>query len=454
MLSATGQQPDSFFENLRAREFGRLDETGIAYLDYAASALYGATQVAAYADRLNRGVFGNPHSGHAPSQSSEAELEAARTMALAYFDADPDRYEICFTANTSAAIKLVAESYRFDRRRGLVLSADNHNSMNGLREYARAARAPVAVLPLDEELRLDDPLARLKVAAKRDGAGLLGLPTQSNFSGVRHSLDLVMEAEALGFDVMLDAAGAGVSGRISLAQHPCVFLVFSFYKIFGLPTGVGALIVRRDALARLQRPWFSGGTVDFVSVEHDRYQLRQGYGAFEDGTPNFLDLGAIAPGFDFLRSVNIAGLSRRLDNLTARFVDGARALKRADGAPLVRIYGPRERTGCGPTVAFNILRGDGAALPYQQVEERAKRMGVAIRGGCFCNPGAAERAFGFAQYDIPECLDVLQGDFSPALLRERLGGDATVGALRLSVGLPTSSRDIERALDLLASFAA
>ena len=239
---------DGTFESLRRSEFSRLDERGIAYLDYAASALYGASQVAACSERLMRGVFGNPHSEHGPSRASEVDLELARTATLTFFDADPAVYDVCFTANTSMAIKLVAESYPFRAGRGLILSADNHNSMNGIREYARAAGAHVCVLPLDEDLRLLEPAELLTTFASSQPRGLFGFPAQSNFSGVRHPLDLVCRAQSLGYDVMLDAAGVGCGGGISLRRYPAEFLVFSFYKIFGLPTGVGALVARRDAL--------------------------------------------------------------------------------------------------------------------------------------------------------------------------------------------------------------
>ena len=43
-------------------------------------------------------------------------------------------------------------------------------------------------------------------------------------------------------------------------------MAVSFYKMFGYPTGVGALVVREEFLASLQRPWFAGGTVDVVQV--------------------------------------------------------------------------------------------------------------------------------------------------------------------------------------------
>lgn len=43
-------------------------------------------------------------------------------------------------------------------------------------------------------------------------------------------------------------------------------MAVSFYKMFGYPTGVGALIVKESFLATLKRPWFAGGTVNIVQV--------------------------------------------------------------------------------------------------------------------------------------------------------------------------------------------
>lgn len=43
-------------------------------------------------------------------------------------------------------------------------------------------------------------------------------------------------------------------------------MAVSFYKMFGFPTGVGALVAKESFLAQLQRPWFAGGTVDVVQA--------------------------------------------------------------------------------------------------------------------------------------------------------------------------------------------
>ena len=86
------------------------------------------------------------------------------------------------------------------------------------------------------------------------GARLFAFPAQSNFSGVQHSLDLIDEAQRHGFDVLLDAAAFVPSNPLSLRAHAPEFVVLSFYKLFGYPTGVGALVVRNDALRRLAAP--------------------------------------------------------------------------------------------------------------------------------------------------------------------------------------------------------
>jgi selenocysteine lyase/cysteine desulfurase len=243
---------------LRVREFSRLATHGEAYLDYAGSALYAESHVRAHQALLTRGLFGNPHSSHAASSASARLLDKARKRVLDFFDADEHTYVVCFTANASGAIKLVAESYPFGPDTICLLAADNHNSVNGIREFARRADCPTAHVPLDRDLRLYHPEALLAHHQAPRG-GLFAFPAQSNFSGVRHPLSLVAAAHSCGFGVLLDAASFAPGQRLSLRHHPADFVAVSFYKMFGYPTGVGALVARRDALERLSRPWFAGG---------------------------------------------------------------------------------------------------------------------------------------------------------------------------------------------------
>src|SRR5262249_28541718 len=175
-------------------------------------------------------------------------VESARRAVLAFFNAPADEYWCIFTANASAALRLVGEAYRFDANSTFALTADNHNSVNGIREFARAKRARVAYLPvLAPDLRVDQ---RAMAAGLRDrdpsARHLFAFPAQSNFSGVQHDLGLVRAAQRHGWHVLVDIAAFAPTNRFDVAAVRPDFATLSFYKMFGYPTGVGGLLMRRD----------------------------------------------------------------------------------------------------------------------------------------------------------------------------------------------------------------
>jgi selenocysteine lyase/cysteine desulfurase len=425
---------------LRAREFARLDETGTAYLDYTGAALYPESIVRRDMARLGATVFGNPHAESSSSRASSAALHEARALTLQLFDADPAHYDVIFTANASRAIAVLAEAFPFGRRSRLVMTDDNHNSVNGLRVGARRRGATVAYVGLDRELRSLDPEALLPVVS---GPSLFAFPAQSNFSGVRHPLAWVSQAQRRGYRVLLDAAAFAATSGLSLAAVPADFVAISYYKLFGYPTGVGALVARRDALATLRRRFFAGGTVQFVSVQNDVVRSRPGGEGFEDGTSNFLAMPAVCDGLHWLATLGMPAIERHIAGLTAELLQRLTAL-----GDRVAIYGPHSTQQRGGTVAFNLQR-NGRTLPYELVETAARRHGLAIRGGCFCNPGAAERAFDQPAGRAWTCL---RGPFSIARFRSCLDGPP-VGALRASVGVPTTSADLARLIDCAVALA-
>jgi selenocysteine lyase/cysteine desulfurase len=452
-LPEVNLRDELFFARLRADEFSRLDAGGHAYLDYTGSALYAERQIWAHSLLALKSVLGNPHSENPASRESTRLIDEARSRVLRFLDAPAADYAVIFTANASAAIKLVAESFPFGKNASLVLSADNHNSINGIREYAKRAGAPVHYLPLDAELRLDHPERHL-ASRPRAERGLFAFPAQSNFSGVKHPLSLVRRAKSLGYTVLIDAAAFVPTSPLSLRVLEADFVALSFYKVFGFPTGVGALVARRSALAKLERPWFAGGTLEYASVQNDRHLLRSAAnGAFEDGTPAFLSIAALEDGFKLLDEVCIRRLNTHVMRLTGYLLDGLRELRHANGRPLVELYGPKSVEDRGPTIAFNIIDRNGRAIRFSDVETRARDEGVSIRGGCFCNPGASESAFGFRAEQTARCLDQLSAtEFSIERFAECLGPDVAVGAVRASIGLPTNIADIDRVLAIVASY--
>jgi selenocysteine lyase/cysteine desulfurase len=335
----------------------------------------------------------------------------------------------------------------------LLLTADNHNSVNGIREFARAAGARVTYLPLTSPgLRVPEPALAMALEDAPTGQHhLFAYPAQSNFSGVQHPLGWVQRAKQHGWDVLLDAAAFAPTNRLDLGSCQPDFVALSFYKLFGYPTGIGGLLARRTALARLRRPWFAGGTVTVASVGGDAHALAAGEAGFEDGTINFLGLPAVEMGLRYLTQLGIDVLHARVRALTAYLLDRLTALRHPSGAPLVRIYGPTTPVWRGGTVAFNVSTCDGGTVDHRGVEAAANQVRISLRSGCFCNPGAAEAALGLSAAELGALFREVEQPTADAL-RQRLPGRA-VGAVRASLGIATTPRDIDRLVQLLRTFA-
>ena len=76
-----------------------------------------------------------------------------------------------------------------------------------------------------------------------------------------------------------------------------------------------------------------------------------------------------------------------------------------------------------------------------------------MRGGCFCNPGAAEAAFRLDAGRTATCFAELGRDFTIPGFARCLGPGAVIGAVRASFGIPTSEHDLDRALGFLETVA-
>ncbi len=442
-LADSPEYADSGMDAVRAAEFGRLDEQGQVYLDYTGGGLYPVSVVRGHADFLASHVLGNPHSVNPTSVLAGEGVERCRAHVLRFFNASPGEYAVVFTANASHALKLVGEAYPFEPGDRLLLTFDNHNSVNGIREFDRAHGAETDYLPVvPPDLRVDE--AHLDRALARAGTArhkLFAYPAQSNFSGVQHPLEWVPRAQALGWDVLVDAAAFVPTNRLDLSRVRPDFVALSFYKMFGHPTGVGVLIARHRALRKLHRPWFSGGTITVASVQSDRHVLVEGAAAFEDGTVDYSNIPAVDAGLSFLERVGLDRIHGRVRCLTGWLLGALADLHHANGRPLARVYGPLTTDRRGGTVAFNLHDGGGRIVPHPTVEARAAGAGISLRTGCFCNPGAGEAALGLSAGELDRCFAASGDRMTREEFGQCLNGGNGPGAVRASLGLASTFAD-------------
>lgn len=442
-------------DELRSSDYSRLDHQGHVYLDYTGGGLYAESQVKAHQKMLLDGVFGNPHSSNPSSMHSTELVESARAAVLDFFHADSSEYVVIFTSNASGALKHVGESYPFSKGSQYLLTYDNHNSVNGIREYALAKGAEVTYIPvMPPEMRVDEERLLSSLKSKGSGNHLFAFPAQSNFSAVQHPLEWVKIAHDLGWDVLLDAAAFTPTNRLDLSLVTPDFVPVSFYKMFGYPTGVGALIARRKALFKLRRPWFAGGTITVASVQEEKHYLAEAPMAFEDGTLDYLNIPAVEIGLKHLASIGMETIHKRVLCLTGWLLKNLLEIRHPNGTPLVRFYGPLNMDRRGGTLAMNFVNDAGRVVDHRWIEEKANHKEVSLRTGCFCNPGAGELALGISSSELTACFNRPDHDQRLSYDEFRLCiNDKASGAVRISVGLVSNFADIEAFIQFAKSLA-
>ena len=309
---------------------------------------------------------------------------------------------------------------------------------------------------------------------------LIAFPGESNFSGARSDLSCVqrLRAGALKWRVLLDAAKLTCSpGALDLSNCPADFTVVSFYKIFGYPTGLGALLVRHDAAPLIMpqadltggprkggtggpaggpgRPlYFAGGCVSSLSASSGfaipRPQLTEW---LERGTPHFLGIAALpaqlkavrALGPDHARCRHAQAVGREAYLRTVR-------LHHSNGLRVCTVFGRHEeKSWCevqGPTLALSLHYADGSPIPYGIVGERAAARQIVLRTGCHCNAGGCQKYLNLDDADIRHFFasGKVCGD------DKGLVDGRPTGVVRVSFGLYSTLSDVSSWMTLLSEF--
>lgn len=404
-------------------------------------------------------LYGNPHSASPSSLRATEEIESVRLQALKYFGFDPETVDLVFTANTTAAIKLVAEAFR-EHADGFRFGyhVDSHTSIVGLRALANTStclESDVAVEQwLDAEISED----------RSDQLGLFAYPAQSNMNGSRLPLGrtsrLNSNRRPARTYTLLDAASFAPTSQLRFEDSVVVpdFTVLSFSKVFGFPD-LGALIVRKDAAHIFdRRKYFGGGTVDMVVCVKEQWQARKSgplHSRLEDGTLPIHSILALKAAMQ-----THAELFRSLDHITkhttalaAQLHQRLSALRHANGQPVCTIYKDKRSTygdirTQGPIFAFNLRDGQDRWVSNTEVEKLAAIKNVHLRTGGLCNPGGLATALDLAPWEMRENFSA---GFRCGAENDILNGKPT-GVIRVSLGAMNTRNDVDRFVAFIEEF--
>nr|XP_011769622.1 molybdenum cofactor sulfurase isoform X1 [Macaca nemestrina] len=451
-----GYGPGSLRE-LRAREFGRL--AGTVYLDHAGATLFSQSQLESFTNDLMENTYGNPHSQNISSKLTYDTVEQVRYRILAHFHTTAEDYTVIFTSGSTAALKLVAEAFPWVSQSPessgsqFCYLTDSHTSVVGMRNVTMAINVTsTPVRPEDlwsaEErgASVSDPDCQLP--------HLFCYPAQSNFSGVRYPLSWIEEVKSGRLHpvstpgkwfVLLDAASYVSTSPLDLSAHQADFVPISFYKIFGFPTGLGALLVHNRAAPLLRKTYFGGGTASAYLAGEDFYIPRPSVAQrFEDGTISFLEVIALKHGFDTLERLTggMENIKQHTFTLAQYTYVALSSLRYPNGAAVVRIYSDSEFSSPevqGPIINFNVLDDKGNIIGYSQVEKMASLYNIHLRTGCFCNTGACQRHLGISNEMVRKNFQAghVCGDNM-----DLIDGQPT-GSVRISFGYMSTLDDVQ-----------
>ena len=455
-------------------------------------------------------------------------------------------YEIVFTSGATEALRMVAERFPWTAGEDgdssssslLVYPQESHTSVVGMRAPALAQGAGFLSKPVGNILEdlhrspsstlltqwQEQSQERAQSRQDRDCRSqrhdpshgspsnlqeghqtrtvdhLLVLPAECNFSGDRPkelpsiignlraaqnhqnaSADALQQTKQR-WSVMLDMAKAATSSPINLRKLDPDFACLSFYKLFGEPTGLGCLFVKRSSINLLMgtsssssqhsgdkapashatgRHYFGGGSVDALLSDADWTVPKSEstlLASLHSGTPHFRAMAlALQPGFEQLQRLGgIASIQRHVNCLSAELRRRLSQLQHENGQAAIVLYGFQ---GCkerraksmlvepGPTVTFNIMRQDGSYVGYNEVAKLAALQSppIQLRTGCFCNPGACQVALGLTNDDIVsnyETAGHVCGD-QIDIVKKTCGRTVLTGAIRASFGKDSLWEDLD-----------
>ena len=294
------------------------------------------------------------------------------------------------------------------------------------------------------------------------GFHLLAYPATCNFSGRRYPAGVIEQLSRSGFKlcdvtfapdsvkVFIDAAAALSTSEIDLSRDTPHFLALSFYKLFGFPTGIGALLVRNDTCHLLNKKYFGGGTVWSYVSRYNFHLCKDTQDFFEDGTISYQSILALHHGFNTLNSLGLTmrAISSHTFSLTEYTHSKLSSLRHFNGAPVCELYTSSAQLDShtqGPILSFNVLRSDGRYVGYSILNALANASNISIRVGCFCNVGACQK---YLRLSDEQMLLFLEAGHRCGDEIDLVQGLPT-GAVRVSFGYYNTQADADRLLDML-----
>ncbi len=378
-----------------------MSATRPVYLDHAATTPMHSAAIEAMTDAL--ATVGNASSLHTAGRAARRRMEESRESIAADLGARPS--EVIFTAGGTESDNLAVKGIfwaRSDadplRRRIVTTAVEHHAVLDAASWLVGHEGATLTCLPTERDGSVTPEALRSVLSAYGDVA-LASIMWANNEVGTIMPIGELAEVAAeFGVPLHTDAVQAVGQLPVDFVGSGCAAMSVAAHK-FGGPTGMGALVLRRDTVC--------------VPLLHGGGQERD----IRSGTPDVAGAVGMAAALG-QASANLDANGVRLRVLRDRLIDGV-----LSGIDDVVLNGSRQRRLPGNAhFTFQGCEGDSLLMLLDA-------NGIECSTGSACTAGVAQP--------------------SHVLLAMGADSDAARGSIRLSLGHTSADADVDAALRVL-----
>jgi selenocysteine lyase/cysteine desulfurase len=362
-----------------------------------------------------------------PKSVRQAIVQEVKAICADVLGAPSATHDVIFTANTTEAINLVAESLSHEPAQGfkpvVVNTILEHNSnelpWRTLRGFSHI-RLGVDAYGFANLNELE-ALLRAYNQQGRHGQQRIKLVTvsgASNVLGVYNDLaDISRIVHRYGARLLVDAAQLIAHRKAEMEACGIDYLAFSAHKVYA-PFGCGVLIARK-------------GLLDFNPAEMELIR--------SSGEENAGGIAALGKALVLLQRIGFDVIQAEEQALTARALRG---LKQIPGFTVYGINDPDSPQFArkGGVIVFRVE----GLMANRVAKELAVRGGIGVRSGCHCAHLLIKHLL-----EVPPLLEQFQGALLTLLPHVSLPG-----LTRVSLGIENSAEEIDTLLRVLRDIVA
>lgn len=310
----------------------------------------------------------NPgRSGHSVALSAAREVLSARERLASLMNAGAET-NIAFAFNCTDALNLAIKgALRYGDH--VITTQLEHNSvLRPINALAARGRISLSIVSPRADGFVDPEDIRASI---RKNTRLIAVTHASNVTGAIQPVAAIGElARREGILYLIDGAQAIGATPVNVRALSCDMYAFPGHKSLLGPMGTGGLYIRPGVVLRTLREGGTGTDSESMLQPDERPER------YESGTLNLPGIAGLGAGCAFVAK-RVSAIMSHERELTGALYEGLSAIRGAE------IYSPREEAARAGIVSFNL-----PGMTSSDVADRLGRMGIAVRGGLHCAPGA------------------------------------------------------------------